>query len=511
MPSIRSGFGSDFVLKNEKIGIGSETPINTLDVGGAIKGNLSIAGVATLTSYGGFVAQNQHINKASSIGFGTVGLQTGVGIITSVQYYETETGFTDLGGVHHGDDQYYNTLSEDLVIDEGQILNITSIDMVGFTTIGEYDPHSHQSHVCLGALEELSVIDHFSVPCGGSNDRQSFIEGTIRFNDDLNTLEFFNGNEWRQFTYNQGQSGRGVFGGGATPNRINNIDYINIASRGNALDFGDLTVGRSDCGSCSSEIRGIWTGGFDDSTPTYNNQIDYVTLASEGNAIDFGNLSIPRQPPTSFSSSTRGISMGGYALTPSVPSNQYCNVIDYVELSTLGNALDFGDTITGRGGCGSFSSSTRGVIGGGLAPLMQTDAEFVTIASKGNAVRFGDLINGLRFGGASNSIRGIFTSAEVSGPGYYGIGYQYVTIATTGSAEYFGEMASGASRNKFAGTSNRTRAVFGGGSTDSGKLNTLEYLTIATTGNAQDFGDLTIARSDWDGACSDSHGGLGGF
>ena len=135
MPSIRSGFGSDFVLKSEKIGIGSETPTNTLDVGGAIKGNLSIAGVATLTSYGGFVAQNQHINKASSIGFGTVGLQTGVGIITSVQYYETETGFTDLGGVHHGDDQYYNTLSEDLVIDEGQILNITSIDMVGFTPV----------------------------------------------------------------------------------------------------------------------------------------------------------------------------------------------------------------------------------------------------------------------------------------------------------------------------------------------------------------------------------------
>jgi len=209
MPSIRSGFGSDFVLKNEKIGIGSETPTNTLDVDGAIKGNLSIAGVATLTSYGGFVAQNQHINKASSIGFGTVG----VGTLTG--YYETETGFTDLGGVHHGDDQYYNTLSEDLVIDEGQILNITSIDMVGFTTIGEYDPHSHQSHVCLGALEEVSVTNHFSVPNGGSNDRKDNpIEGTVRFNDDLNTLEFFNGNEWRQFTYNQGQSGRGVLMGG---------------------------------------------------------------------------------------------------------------------------------------------------------------------------------------------------------------------------------------------------------------------------------------------------------
>ena len=83
---------------------------------------------------------------------------------------------------------------------------------------GEYDPHNHSSYVCAGSLEQVSVTDHFSVPNGGTNDRQETpIEGTVRFNTDLNTLEFFNGNEWRQFTYNQGQSGRGVFGGGTSP------------------------------------------------------------------------------------------------------------------------------------------------------------------------------------------------------------------------------------------------------------------------------------------------------
>ena len=127
------------------------------------------------------------------------------------QYYETTTEFTDLGGVHHGDDQYFNTLSEDLVIDDGQILNITNTAMSGVTTIGEYDPHTHQSYVCVGSLEQVSVTEHFSVPCGGTNERQAAIEGTVRFNDDLNTLEFFNGNEWKQFTYNQGQSGRGSY------------------------------------------------------------------------------------------------------------------------------------------------------------------------------------------------------------------------------------------------------------------------------------------------------------
>ena len=136
-----------------------------------LEADFSVTGVATLTAYGGFVAQKQHVNKPAAIGFGTVGLQT-AGVGTAYQYYETETGFTDLGGVHHGDDQYFNTLSEDLVIDDGQILNITNTDMVGFTTIGEYSPHNHSSYVCAGSLEQVSVTDHFSVPNGGTNDRQ---------------------------------------------------------------------------------------------------------------------------------------------------------------------------------------------------------------------------------------------------------------------------------------------------------------------------------------------------
>ena len=202
-------FASDFTLNNSLVGFGTTTADQKLEVAGTLKGDFQITGVTTLTEYSGFVAQQQHVNKASTIGFATVGLQTFAGLGTVSQYYETDTGFTDLGGVHHGDDQYFNILSEDLVIDDGQILNITNTDMVGFTTIGEYDPHNHSSYVCAGSLVLVSVSDHFSVPNGGTIDRQlTPIEGTVRFNTDLNTLEFFNGNEWRQFTYNQGQSGR---------------------------------------------------------------------------------------------------------------------------------------------------------------------------------------------------------------------------------------------------------------------------------------------------------------
>ena len=76
MPTIRIGFSSDFILQNNTVGLGTTTSAHggTLNVDGAIKGNFSVTGVATLGSYGGLVARKQQINKPSTIGFATVGL-----------------------------------------------------------------------------------------------------------------------------------------------------------------------------------------------------------------------------------------------------------------------------------------------------------------------------------------------------------------------------------------------------------------------------------------------------
>ena len=290
MPNIRIGFSSDFSLRNSVVGFGTTVGSATdrkLEVTDALKGDLQITGVATLRGYSGFIAQKQQVNKPSVIGFATVGLQTvSAATSTGYSYYETETGLVDLGGVQHGDDLYLNTLSEDLIVDDGQILNISSIDMVGVTTIGEYDPHSHQSHVCAGALESVSVQSNFSVPCGGIEARkENPIEGTVRFNDDLNTLEFYNGVEWRQFVVT-GASGRAVFGGGYQPGPVyvNSLDYVNINTLGNSEYFGDLTGQLSICQACGSETRGLYGG--NNGSPTAN-PIEYITLASQGNSIDF--------------------------------------------------------------------------------------------------------------------------------------------------------------------------------------------------------------------------------
>ena len=104
---------------------------------------------------------------------------------------------------------------------------------------------------------------------------------------------------WRAMAFS---STRGVFGGGNGPQ--NTIDYITIATTGNATDFGDLTIARYSLGACSSSTRGVFGGGNTGST---SNVIDYVTIASAGNATDFGDLTVARYGCGGCGSSTRGI------------------------------------------------------------------------------------------------------------------------------------------------------------------------------------------------------------
>ena len=62
------------------------------------------------------------------------------------------------------------------------------------------------------------------------------------------------------------------------------IDYITIASAGNATDFGDLAAGAYDMAGASNNIRGVFGGG----SPAHLLVYEYITIASTGNAADFG-------------------------------------------------------------------------------------------------------------------------------------------------------------------------------------------------------------------------------
>ena len=133
---------------------------------------------------------------------------------------------------------------------------------------------------------------------------------------------------------------KAVFGGGGSSNPGSDvIDYVTLATTGNAADYGDLTQNRRYCSGTSNRDRTLFMGGSVSEAWDGVNTIDYIEINSSGNATDFGDLTLRRYGPGCFANSTRALAAGG-----SYPS---ANVIDYVTIANTGNSTDFGDLLNG--------------------------------------------------------------------------------------------------------------------------------------------------------------------
>ena len=148
----------------------------------------------------------------------------------------------------------------------------------------------------------------------------------------------------------------GGYGGNPYP-QYNNIEYVIIPSAGNATDFGNLTFGHSNVAGCSNATRGLIAGGYTFPSPatTYYNTIEYITIASLGNATDFGDLTSTGTQPAGVSSPTRGVFAGRS------DGGGEEDVIDYVQIMSTGNAVDFGNLLAGRRNIASASNGHGGL------------------------------------------------------------------------------------------------------------------------------------------------------
>ena len=332
--------------------------------------------------------------------------------------------------------------------------------------------------------------------------------GSLRYNTDTKNLEFYRGDTigWSSFELidtdlgggtgsNTGVGTRGIFGSGEAPHG-NTIDFLTISTFGDSTNFGDLTEERMSGGSMgSSETRGIFAGGQHPSPFTFFNVIDFVTIASTGDATDFGDLENKAYNVSGMSTRTRGVAACGQK----GPSFAAVNTIEYVTIASTGDAKDFGDLSTVRTLVAGAASSTRGLFAGGHDTTNVID--FITISTLGDAVDFGDLQSGAARKGmlsCSNSTRALFAGGETPSNSNF---IDFVTIATLGDGQNFGDLTF--LTNTSSGTSSPTRGIFAGGSAD-----TIDKVEILTTGNAVDFGNLGRGSSRCYGAFSNGHGGL---
>ena len=278
---------------------------------------------------------------------------------------------------------------------------------------------------------------------------------------------------------------------------------FNIDSKHLEYFKGD-TLGWQEVEAINDELngghRGLFTGGYNPASP-YENNIDQVTIPTLGNAVDFGNTLDPIKGQGCAGSRTRLAMWGGQS------PGGYQDNVTYVTFASHGNATDTGDLVTACRNA-ALSNNIRGILGG-TVPYTNV-MEYSTIATLGDSLDFGDL----------TEVKGYVCTCASTTRGLWGGGLNnptaeyntidYVTIMTTGNSTDFGDLTNGSAVYEMAGFSNATRGIMAGGYGPN-YTDIINYMTIATLGNASDFGDLTNISGNGKYSCSSPvRGVLGG-
>ncbi len=248
-------------------------------------------------------------------------------------------------------------------------------------------------------------------------------------------------------------STRAITAGGINPggSHVNTINASTFASTGSNLDFGDMSAARSRSGAVSNQTRGVFMGGAKTASPGYDSRIDYITIASTGNAVD-STFDVANNGAwgCSFNSQTRGF----YGCT-----NVDHDAMEYINIASLGNGVEFTSSYVTSNGDFEYrsgsSSPTRGFVAGGFdEPTHTSEILSMEMASLGHATEFGDLtVSGGTNQGTGSKIRMItwnrYSSAHQDVIDYF-------TAATRGNAVDFGDQVldvrnSGSTSNNHGG------------------------------------------------------------
>jgi hypothetical protein len=220
--------------------------------------------------------------------------------------------------------------------------------------------------------------------------------------------------------------------------------------------------------------RGVYGGGTTNGSGSFN-IMEYITISTTGNATDFGDLTVSRFGLTGVSDGSIGLFAGGEA------SFSVRNTIDYITVATTGNATDHGDLTASRSYLGGCSNGSNGFFGGGATAggggFPTNTIDTVAIATPGNATDFGDLTTARYYVASfSDGSRGVWAGGTGSNV------IDYVSLASAANAVDFGDTLGTAAVN--GGCSSETRGLWIAGNSS------IQYVTIATPGNATSFGSL---------------------
>jgi hypothetical protein len=280
------------------------------------------------------------------------------------------------------------------------------------------------------------------------------------------------------------------------------IDEISFTSDGAATDVGNLatginTTGRDGtCGNCSS-THAYWSGGYGagNYSPNTADVIEAITFASKGTAVDVGNLVHHIRNQASSSNQTYAYIHSGYraASDPSGPATAY-NVIWRFQMVTSADATDVGDllAVIARPAGHSDPPNSYGYCSAGGAYNASSHSNVIqryAMSSSGNASDVGDLTLAVSNpSGTSSSTHGYKAGA------YEGLMTNVIEKFAFGSSSNATDVGDllvtvhapgGVSSTGFGYTC-------GGGTSPSvAKTNNIQKYSFTTNGDATDVGDLS--------------------
>jgi hypothetical protein len=140
------------------------------------------------------------------------------------------------------------------------------------------------------------------------NDADVTASGVWHLHD---ALIFGQAGDWPDYLNQLPFAAQAVMFLGSNPTQGDAIDYYNIATAGNAKDFGDGVQRHDAPRHAASNSTRLLIAGNSSATPGDAANISYITFATKGNAVDFGDLSLGRTGVVSGAGNGRGIFAGG--------------------------------------------------------------------------------------------------------------------------------------------------------------------------------------------------------
>ena len=276
---------------------------------------------------------------------------------------------------------------------------------------------------------------------------------------------------------------------GSSSNNSNKIEYFDISgSTGiTATSFGNLVEQSGDTpgSAVSNAVRGVYQVYHGGSNP--ERHLQYVTISTPGNATTFGQHVRNMSGYASWNDGTYGY----FARNGGSSSND----LGVITVDTEANATQTGYTLqTGflQYGATGAGDTTRMLVAGGESNSGNTSTiQYISMPVAANAQTFGSLIIARRqMGGTADDTRSVWAGGYTSSSNAT---IDYVTTQTISDANSFGTLT--LTRNGLGACTDGTRGCFIGGyrSQQTSRVNTIDYVTIATTSNASDFGDMTDA------------------